>query len=80
MNKLLLLYMIWILSIVDKTYKRDFIDNIKSRDAYKLRKGIKISENLYLETNLNTEAKLNIIRFLLNEFDIELNEVIFSIK
>ncbi|MFQ4257372.1 DUF262 domain-containing protein, partial [Clostridioides difficile] len=59
-------------SIVDKTYKRDFIDNIKSRDAYKLRKGIKISENIYLETNLNTEAKLNIIRFLLNEFDIEL--------
>lgn len=67
-------------SIVDKIYKRDFIDNIKFRDVYKLRKGIKILENIYLEINLNIEVKLNIIRFLFNEFDIELNEVIFFIK
>ncbi|GAA3656562.1 GmrSD restriction endonuclease domain-containing protein [Asaccharospora irregularis] len=67
-------------NIIDRTYKRDIIDNNKSREVTKLRKGTKISDNIYLETNLNTEAKLNIIRFLLKEFDIELNEVVFSIK
>lgn len=67
-------------SIIEKTYKRDFIDNNKSKDVSKLRRGVRISENIYLETHLNTEAKLNIMRFLINEFDIELNEVIFSIK
>ncbi|HGM3508409.1 TPA: DUF262 domain-containing protein [Clostridioides difficile] len=67
-------------SIIEKAYKRDFIDNNKSKDVSKLRRGARISENIYLETHLNTEAKLNIMRFLLNEFDIELNEVIFSIK
>ncbi|MGO0906895.1 DUF262 domain-containing protein [Clostridioides difficile] len=67
-------------SIIEKTYKRDFIDNNKSKDASKLRRGVRISENIYLETHLNTEAKLNIMRFLINEFDIELDEVIFSIK
>ncbi|KPI48755.1 hypothetical protein IM33_16785 [Clostridioides difficile] len=67
-------------SIIEKAYKRDFIDNNKSKDISKLRRGVRISENIYLETHLNTEAKLNIMRFLLNEFDIELNEVIFSIK
>ncbi|MPN57001.1 hypothetical protein SDC9_204695 [bioreactor metagenome] len=46
----------------------------------KLRKGTKISDNIYLETNLNTEAKLNIIRFLVKEFEIELSEVLFCIK
>ncbi|MDB0440176.1 DUF262 domain-containing protein [Clostridioides difficile] len=67
-------------SIIEKTYKRDFIDNNKSKDVSKLRRGVRISENIYLETHLNTEAKLNIMRFLINEFDIELDEVIFSIK
>lgn len=67
-------------SIIDKTYNREVIDNNKSRSISKLRKGTKISDNIYLETNLNTEAKLNIIRFLVKEFEIELSEVLFCIK
>lgn len=67
-------------NIIDKTYNREIIDNNKSRNISQLRKGTKIADNIYLETNLNTEAKLNIIRFFVKEFEIELGEVSFCIK
>ncbi len=66
--------------IIDKTYGRDIIDNNKSRKKEKLRDPIKISEDVYLETNLNTEAKLTLLRFLIREYEIDLNEVEFAIR
>lgn len=66
--------------IIDKTYGRDIIDNNKSRKKEKLRDSIEISEDVYLETNLNTEAKLTLLRFLIREYEIDLNEVEFTIR
>lgn len=67
-------------NIIDKCYRRDVLDNNKSRKEFNLRNPLKIADNIYLETNLNTQAKLDIIRTFVEEFNLELNSISFSIK
>lgn len=49
-------------------------------ESTKVRRAVKIADGIYIEANLNTEAKLSILRFLVKEFNLSLNDVIFNIK
>lgn len=66
--------------IIRRNYGKDPIDNKKSTEVKKLRVPIKIGEDMYLESNLNTEAKLYMMRFLIKEFDLSLDDVNFTIR
>lgn len=68
------------MNIAKKSYGKDSIDNRIVSESSKLRKPIKIGDGIYLEENLNTEAKLGLIRFLINEFGLNLDDVNFTIR
>lgn len=66
--------------IARKSFGKESIDNRKSTESAKLREPIKVADGIYLESNINTEAKLFMMRFLMKQFDLSLDDVNFTIR
>ena len=66
--------------IARKSFGKDSIDNRKSTEVTKLRRPIKVSDGIYMESNIDTEAKLFMMRFLMKQFDLSLDDVNFTIR
>lgn len=66
--------------IARKSFGKDSIDNRKSTEVTKLRRPIKVADGIYMESNIDTEAKLFMMRFLMKQFDLSLDDVNFTIR
>lgn len=66
--------------LANKSFEKESIDNKISNESSRLRRSMKIAEGIYLEENLSTESKLSMMRFLLKEFDVNLESISFTLK
>lgn len=69
-----------LIEIMDKKHMEEKYNKRLARDPEELRTAQKIAEDLYVEVNMNTNDKLDTMRAILNEYDLELTDVEFYIK
>lgn len=66
--------------LTKKEFDQDYLNKRFSTEENKLRDPYEIESGIYIEKNLNTEAKLQTLRIIFDEYGIECNELLFSIK
>lgn len=66
--------------IINRKFKNRKYKNKFSGSPDNLKRPIEISESFYVESNMNTDKKLELLRLMFSEFDINPEEVEFSLK
>lgn len=66
--------------ILNNRFLEGHIQKRFSHSGSGMRAPIKISDNVYVEKHMNTEAKISMLRFIFDEYNLDYNELIFFIK
>lgn len=66
--------------ITKKKFAEESINKRFSNVKDKIRTPIKVAEDIYVEKNLSTESKLDTLRKIFDEYDIDYSELSFSLK
>lgn len=66
--------------LTKKEFSQEHLNKRFSSEDNGFRQSSKIASNVYIEKNLNTEAKLQILRIIFDEYEIDYDELLFNIK
>lgn len=68
-------------SIVNKEFPENrVLEKRFSKTADNLRNPYEVAEGIYIETNLNTQAKIDMLRVLLLQYNVDLQDLTFKLK
>lgn len=66
--------------LTKKEFSQEHLNKRFSNESAGLRSPFKVGNNVYIEKNLSTEAKLQTLRIIFDEYEIDHSELLFSIK
>lgn len=67
------------IKLTTKNFDNEYINKRFSNKKVGIRTPFEIDNNVYIEKNLNTEAKLNTLRIVFDEYNLDYNELLFNI-